>query len=385
MGLADALIPGVASNAAALGSRKQLKFKEFTSSGSFVIGANGDATTSATMLNVILVGGGGGGGCGSVTANGAGTVTVTVGGAGGGGEVGKFSIPALSLIGGSASGTVTVTIGAGGVAGSGANGGTAAVGGDSAFGNYQVFGGGRGASSIMNNNVESGATSITGQNVLRFTQGAARRSDSSGTATQHKFSGTGGGGGGVPWRMATPSDLTESTNWYTWGEQNGKRAGGTAAAGISPDSYTPVAYALTSLNNATYTPGGRGGASSFSTAVGDGWYGRGGDGDSGLGGGGAGGVVSTTGTSIATVLVLNSSYWANDYNQSRFYHRDGGGRGAIITAATTANYIAATSGAANTGGGGGAGAAWATATTVYNSVSAGGSGAAGYCLVYWWE
>ncbi len=105
----------------------------------------------------------------------------------------------------------------------------------------------------------------------------------------------------------------------------------------------------------------------------------------GFAGGGAGAIASWGGTTLATVLVLPTNYFVTDYNLPEFYAVDGGGRGAIVTGSSTANFIAATSGSANTGGGGGAGGAVGTATTVYHTVSAGGSGATGYCLVYWWE
>ena len=382
MGLADALIPGVASNAAALGSRKQLKFKEFTSSGTLVVGTSGDATTAATMFNVFLVGGGGGGGCGSVTAVGAGTVTVTAGGPGGGGEVKQFMAPASSFLNGSSSGTITVTIGAGGVAATGANGGSATVGGDSSFGHFQVFGGGKGGASIYNN-----ATETTVSATKRFTSAPSRISDHSATATAKKINATGGGGGGMMHTFVNTTTVSENVAFYLTGLQNGRNASGTAnTSQYNPDSETPESQQWNQLRDSnTWQLGGRAGSNFNGTATANGWYGRGGVGYLGFGGGGAGAIVSNGGTTVAQVLVLPTAYWTTDYNQPRFYNVDGGGRGAIVTTATTANYVAATSGFPNSGGGGGAGAAYGTGGSVYNSVSAGGSGAAGYCLVYWWE
>lgn len=379
MGLADALIPGVASSAANLVARKQLKFKEFTSSGTFVVGASGDATSAATVFNVLLVGGGGGGGMGSITALGAGTVGLAVGGAGGGGEVREFALPGLTILNGSATGTVTVTIGAGGVGGASSNGGTAAVGGDSSFGSYTSFGGGRAGSNFRNL-----ATTTSVSKKYRAT-GASSQTLSVGTPTAARVTSSSGGGGGA--RFSDYAMLvTSDQGVYFYGPQNGKIASGTADSSYSPDSQLPPEFD-NNASDASLRPWcGLEANTTFSkTTVNDGWYGRGGMGIKGLGGGGAGAIASYAGTTIAEVLILPANYWATDYNQAYFYSVDGGGRGAIVTGNATANYIAATSGTANTGGGGGAGAAWATATTVYNSVSSGGSGAAGYCLVYWWE
>ena len=125
-----------------------------------------------------------------------------------------------------------------------------------------------------------------------------------------------------------------------------------------------------------------------STAVG-GFFGAGGQGLFGMGGGAAGGVVSRGGTTVALALqtpaTWNIGVSGTAYNAAPYISTDGGGRGAVVTGNATANYIAATSGSANTGGGGGGGAAFGSATTYYNSVHAGGSGASGYCVVYWWE
>jgi hypothetical protein len=381
MGLADALIPGVASGVSSLSARKQLKFKEFTSSGNFVIGSGGDATSAATVFNILLVGAGGGGGMGSITALGAGTVGVVVGGAGGGGEVQELVASGVSLLNGGASGTITVTIGAGGVGGASSNGGTAAVGGDSIFGRYTSFGGGRAGSTSRNLGV---STTVNAQ--YRAT-GASSSTISQGTVTAARVAASSGGGGGQRFSSGfTTGTDPDALEFIFWGPQNGRVASGTVANTYGPDSQLPLQYD-NNANDASLRPwcGHSGNRTYTDATINNAWYGRGGMGLKGIGGGGAGAIASYGGTTVATVLVLPTNYFETDYNQAKYYSVDGGGRGAIVTGNATANYIAATSGTANTGGGGGGGAAWGTATTVYNSVSAGGSGAAGYCLVYWWE
>lgn len=383
MGLADALIPGVASNASNLVARKQLKFKQFTSSGSFVIGSGGDATTAATMFNILLVGAGGGGGMGSITALGAGTVAVVVGAAGGGGEVQELAASGASLLSGASSGTITVTIGAGGVGGASSNGGTAAVGGDSTFGAYTALGGGKGGSRTQNLAVN---TSVAGR--YRAT-GCGDATVSIGTVTAGgRVAAASGGGGGRRFDNGfTTGTNPNSIEFIFWGPQNARTASGTVENTYTPDSQLPLQYNNDGGSANPPIPWcGHFANSTFNSAVvNDGWFSRGGQGLKGLGGGGAGAIASYGGTTVATVLVMPTLYFETDYNQAKYYSVDGGGRGAIVTGNATASYIAATSGTANTGGGGGAGAAWATATTVYNTVSSGGSGAAGYCLVYWWE
>lgn len=381
MGLADALIPGVASNVSNLVARKQLKFKEFTASGTFVVGTGGDATTTNTIFNVFVVGGGGGGGLGSVTLQTAGTISAVIGGAGGGGECVERTVVGSLLFGGASTGTVSVTIGAGGVGGAASNGGTAAVGGDSSFGAIVAQGGGRGASMSASNATDTIVAALN-----RATNGGVSvHEDRAGTSAAYAIGG--GGGGGAPWPIYATSSWTAGHDLI--GPQNGRGAVNSA----STTFYNPdFGFAGKDFDNPNETGNVRCGAAGPArngVATGAaGLFGRGGNGINGFGGGASGAQVSAIGTTVATVLVAPSGWsiaTGTAYNDPYYTNVDGGGRGALVTASATANYIAATSGSANTGGGGGGGAAFGTGTTYYNSVSAGGSGAAGYCLVYWWE
>jgi hypothetical protein len=390
MGLADALIPGLVSNASNLVARKQLKYKEFTSSGNFIIGSGGDASSVQNVYNIILVGGGGGGGMGSVTLQSAGTISRVMGGPGGGGEVRTITATGIGILGTATSGTITVTIGAGGVGGAASNGGTAAVGGDSKFGELIARGGGKGGSWEISNATNTNLSAST----TRATEAGEGGANSRGTVSTEQVLSNGGAGGGVRYgQFATTSSLESA--YYLNGPQNG-RDGGFATENRNPDFST-----TNSLDNnnsliptrptcglAGRTAGVVDSVSAASTAVG-GFFGAGGQGLFGMGGGAAGGVVSRGGTTVALALETPAT-WSigvsgTAYNAAPYISTDGGGRGAVVTGDATANYIAATSGSANTGGGGGGGAAFGSATTYYNSVHAGGSGASGYCVVYWWE
>lgn len=376
MGLADALIPGVASSASNLVARRELRYKEFTSSGTLTVGSGGDISDPATVLNIVLVGGGGGGGMGSVTNLTGETRRAVAGGAGGGGEVRQITIPAIALTNGSSTGTATVTIGAGGVGGASSNGGTAGLGGDSYIGEYGASGGGSGRTVVR---ASTNDTFVGSSERKRFTSGAN-------ASSAERIACGGSGGGGQAFNLPNLLTISSTGTAYIFGEQNGRTASSTASATkYSPDSEIPFTYIQTTLGTLSRAPGGQAGATYESSTSGQtAWYARGGKGMLGLGGGGAGGFSHSSGSAISYIMVLPTTYWATDYNLPQFYSVDGGGRGAIVSG-VDGTTIAAGNGLSNTGGGGGGGAAFAASSDFRNTVSSGGSGASGYCIVYWWE
>ena len=363
MGLADALIPGVASNASNLVARKQFKYKEFTASGNFVIGSGGDATSANTLFTVFLVGGGGGGGgmAAASTAVPAGSASFLTGGGGGGGRARQLTLTGVAMLDGGSAGTVSVTIGAGGAGGGTANGGTAAVGGDSSLGSFVSTGGGSGAGYDST----LAALAVVG----KWSRGGLG-SKNDGAFSANSISGGGGGGGGAQNTSAVDVNFV-----------NGRRAA---------NSNTTARYNLvaslqsTSNQNAQWAGGGQGGSAiasgsaTFLTAGGGG-----GVGVNGYGGGGQGGCAGTAIT-IAD-LITGGGGLNTGSTETELDWPDGGGKGAQVTGTATAVTRLPTSARVNSGGGGGGGAVCNIAGVANSTAINAGNGADGYCFIGWWE
>jgi hypothetical protein len=363
MGLADALIPGVASNASNLVARKQFKYKEFTASGNFVIGSGGDATSANTLFTVFLVGGGGGGGgmAAASTVVVAGSASFMSGGGGGGGRARQLTLTGVAMLGGGSAGTVSVTIGAGGAGGGTANGGTAAVGGDSSLGSFVSTGGGSGGG------YDSAFTAISA--VGKWSRGGLG-SENDGAFSSNSISGGGGGGGGAQNTSAVDANFV-----------NGRRPANTNVTA----RYNLVASipSISSLN-AQWAGGGQAGSAiasgsaTFLTAGGGG-----GIGVNGYGGGGQGGCAGTAIT-IAD-LIIGGGGLNTGSTETELDWPDGGGKGAQVTGTATAVTRLPTSARVNSGGGGGGGAVCNIAGVANSTAINAGNGADGYCFIGWWE